>query len=82
MVNRPLCCFSSPPALQAGKSDLHQELRPLDLLLLFESLEEDEDLELLLGLEEPPLFACFWFELLDLSDLLLFCCCVAMIFSS
>lgn len=36
----------------------HQELRPLDLLL-FESLDEDEDLELLPELEELPLFACF-----------------------
>jgi hypothetical protein len=71
---------SSYPYTQ-GKG-LPQELRPLLDLLLFESLDEDADLVLLPELDELPLFACFWFELDDLSDLPLFCCVVAMIFSS
>jgi len=60
-------------------------LRPLLDLPLFDSLEEDEDedLELLPDPElELPLFACFWVELADLSDLPLFCCEVAMVVSS
>jgi len=73
--------FSSYP-LTSGKG-LLQELRPLlDLLLLFDSLDEDADFELLPELDELPLFACFWLEPDDLSDFPLFCCEVAMTFSS
>lgn len=44
--------------MQAGEQGLYQELRPPDLLP-FDSLEEDEDLELLPELDELALFACF-----------------------